>query len=94
MKTLLIILAFFLASFSYAQDYREVPIENNRTLEISELKLNYPIVFEGEVLSKELSYIDKGGSLITPFVVKITRIFKGNEYIQLGSIQIVRGGGQ
>ena len=44
-------------------------------------------------MSQELGFIDMRTHISTPYIVNVTRVIKGEEYLKLGTIQILRGGG-
>lgn len=42
-------------------------------------------------MSQELGFIDMRTHISTPYIVNVTRVIKGEEYLKLGTIQILRG---
>jgi hypothetical protein len=96
MKTLLIILSLFFSIILNAQTFSECRFgypDEEFVPELKDLKLDYPIIFEGEIMSQELGFIDMRTHISTPYIVNVTRVIKGEEYLKLGTIQILRGGG-
>jgi hypothetical protein len=91
-KIIVGVLIIFCNSFSYAQS--QVSDTAKTSLQSRELKTHLNsikkaiYVFEGRATHQEC-YYSKGGEMLTCTVFQITKIFKGNPQINLGSIKVI-----
>jgi hypothetical protein len=88
-KTIVAVIIIY-CSYSQAQQ-AYVTSEQELALQKQTMR-NTPFIFEGTVI-KQQCYISKKRGTQTCTVVQITKIFKGNPQIKLGTIKVIMQGG-
>lgn len=91
-KIIAVVIIIFCGSFCHAQyqlsDSQRVSMQQ-RDLKLSLKSIKTAAyIFEGTVSHQEC-YYSKGGEMLTCTVFQITKIFKGNPQIKLGSIKVI-----